>query len=285
MLNYLLLLVTTLLMSGQSVATKQYNKKRFNAPIIYTVMAALSALPVFIISSGFKLQFTLETLMYSAFFALAYASSLIGITVAIACGPLSISTVIQSYSLIIPTIYGIIFLEEPLKKTTVIGFVLLVISLFAVNYVKGNSNSKISLKWVLSIIIGFIGNGMCATVQKMQQVASGGKYKSELMIMALIIVCVALTVFSFFTEKKTVIPSIKGGWYWAAAYGIFNGIVNLLVLILGGRIPVSILFPVITAGGIVLSSALAIFFYKEKLSKIQLIGVLIGIISIIFLNI
>ncbi len=285
MINYLLLALTTVAMSGQAIATKQYNKKSFSAPIIYTVMSALSALPVFIISSGFKLQFNLETLVYSVFFALAYAAALIGITLAISWGPLSISTLIQSYSLIIPTIYGIVFLDEPIKQTTVIGFILLVISLFAVNYVKGNKQSKITLKWIIAIIICFVGNGMCSTVQKIQQEASGGKYKSELMIMALIIVGITLFAVSLFTEKKSITPSVKGGWYWAVICGIFNGVVNLLVMILGGKIAVSILFPVITAGGIVLSSALAIFFYKEKLSKIQLIGVLIGIISIVFLNI
>lgn len=283
-MNYFLMAVTTAAISAQSLTTKQYNKKT-NAPIIFTVMSAISALLVFLISSEFKLSFNFETLLYSLFFALCYSSALLGITVAIASGPLSISALIQSYALIIPTFYGILFLGEQVKTTTVIGFILLVISLFAVNYIKGDKNTqKISKKWIIAIIFAFIGNGMCSTVQKIQQVASGGKYKSELMIGALIITAIMLLPIAFFTEKNKIKTSVKKGWYWAAACGIANGIVNLLVMILGGKLPVSLLFPVISAGGIILSSAISLLFYKEKLTKIQLFGVAIGVVSIVFLN-
>lgn len=283
-MNYLLLAITTGALSAQSLTTKQYNKKN-NAPIIFTVMSAISALLVFLFSSSFKLQFNIETLLYSFFFAVCYSAALLGTTVAIASGPLSISALIQSYALIIPTFYGILFLNEPVKLTMITGFLLLVISLFAVNYIKGeNSSQKISKKWIIAIIFAFIGNGMCSTVQKIQQVASGGKYKNELMIGALIITALMLFPISLLSEKNKIKPSFKKGWFWAVACGIANGIVNLLVLILGGRIPVSLLFPIISAGSIILSSAISILIYKEKLTKIQLTGVAIGVVSIVFLN-
>lgn len=125
---------------------------------------------------------------------------------------------------------------------------------------------------------------MCSTVQKIQQVASEGKFKSELMIGALIITAVMLLPVTVYTEKDKIKNSVKKGWFWAAACGIANGIVNLLVMVLGGRLPISLLFPVISAGGIILSSTVSVLVYKEKLTKIQLAGVIIGIISIVFLN-
>ena len=284
-MNYFLLAITTIALSVQSVATKQYSKKETNAPIIYSIMSAISALIVFLVSSKFQLQFNGETLLYSLLFSVCYSSALLGTTIAIANGPLSITALIQSYSLIIPTLYGIVFLNEDIKKTMVVGLALLVISLFAVNYVKdSNGKQKISKKWIIAIIISFIGNGMCSTVQKMQQVAQGGEYKNELMIGALVIAALMLLPVSLFTEKNNVKISIKKGWILAIGCGLANGIVNLLVLILGGRIPVSLLFPVISAGGIILSSMVSVFGYKEKLTKIQLTGVVIGVISIVFLN-
>ena len=104
------------------------------------------------------------------------------------------------------------------------------------------------------------------------------------MIGALIITSLILLPISLYTEKGKIKPSVKKGWFWAAACGIANGIVNLLVMILGGKLPVSLLFPVISAGGIILSATISILFYKEKLTKTQLIGVAIGVISIVFLN-
>ena len=75
------------------------------------------------------------------------------------------------------------------------------------------------------------------------------------------------------TALKTAVPN-----------GVANGIVNLLVMVLTGAIPNAILFPSISAGGIVLSWILATFLYKEKLSRVQLAGYFIGVVSVIFLN-
>lgn len=284
-MNYFLLALTTAALSAQALSTKEYNKKQTNAPIVFTLLSTIFALVVFLFSSKFKLEFNGETLMYSFLFAICYATASLGITVAIASGPLSISSLIQSYSLIIPTFYGILFLNEAVKLTMLIGFLLLVISLFAVNYVKGNEEGqKISKKWIIAIIFTFIGNGMCSTVQKMQQIASGGKYKSEFMISALIIGSIMLLPIVLYSEKGKISISVKKGWFWAAVRGIANGVVNLLVMILGGKLPISLLFPVISAGSIILSSAISVIFYKEKLTKIQLAGVAIGVVSIVFLN-
>lgn len=283
-MNYLLLLITTMSLSAQSVFTKQYGKKNA-APIIYTVISAISALIFFVFSSGFDFIFNLETVGYAFLFALFYASSLLGLTVALNCGPLSISSLIHNYSLIIPTLFGMVFLSEPVKSTMVIGIVLLIASLFVVNYTRQTGAQMVfSKKWVIAIIFAFVGNGMCSTVQKIQQIASNGNFKSEFMISALTIAVIILLPISMVVEKGEIKSSLKKGCYLAAACGLANGIVNLLVMILGSRMSISLLFPVITAGSIILSSFASIFIFKEKLSTMRLIGVAIGVVAIVFLN-
>ena len=71
---------------------------------------------------------------------------------------------------------------------------------------------------------------------------------------------------------------------FGALRGVANGIVNLLVMVLTGVIPNAILFPSISAGGIVLGFLIAVVIYKERLSKKQLIGYAIGTISVVLLN-
>ena len=106
---------------------------------------------------------------------------------------------IMSYSLIIPTMYGIAFLKEPVRMSTYIGIALLMISLFMVNMKK--ENAKFSLVWIMWLIICFVGNGMCATVQKMQQLRFDGAYKSEFMIVALaVVIIISLAIYK---EKLT----------------------------------------------------------------------------------
>ena len=57
------------------------------------------------------------------------------------------------------------------------------------------------------------------------------------------------------------------------------------MLILTGLIPNSVLFPCISAGGIVLSLFTALFLFKEKLSAFQIVGYVLGLASVILLNI
>lgn len=42
--------------------------------------------------------------------------------------------------------------------------------------------------------------------------------------------------------------------------------------------------PLISAGGILVTFLVALAFYKEKFTKIQLIGYLCGVLSVVFLN-
>lgn len=90
---------------------------------------------------------------------------------------------------------------------------------------------------------------------------------------------------SFITERKALSVSIKKGWYLAAPQGIANGLTNMFVIMLNGMISASILFPVVSAGGVVASAAFGIFFFREKLSRLQTVGVIMGIVAIVLLNI
>ncbi len=284
-MNYILLALATFMVTAQNIFTKEYSRKGTNGPLIYSAMATVAALIVFVISGRFQFSFNSGLTVYALCFALAFSASLIGATVAIGCGPLSISNLIINYSLVIPALYGIIFLHEPVKLTMGIGFLLVLVSLALINIRKNEEKHRNwNMKWVISAGIAFIGNGMCSTVQRMQQIAFQGRYKSEFMIFSLAIVAAVLFISAGFRERKTIRLSIKAGWYLSVLYGICNGLTNLFVMILGNLVPLSLMFPVISAGSLVFSTGASIFIYKERLTMPQLLGVSLGICSVILLN-
>jgi drug/metabolite transporter (DMT)-like permease len=220
---------------------------------------------------------------YSLGFAAAYATGTVFFILAISCGPLSISSLMTSYSLIIPTLYGLVFLRDPISIGLIPGIILLLISLFLIN-VK-NEKVNISLKWVIYITLAFIGNGMCTVVQKMEQIRFEGKYKNEFMIVALITVAIFMTIMALIKERKSFKTNAKLAVLPAAASGLLNGTVNLFVMILSGSMPASLMFPLISAGGIILTFFVSTFLYKERLSPMQIIGVCVGVVSVVLLNI
>ena len=56
-------------------------------------------------------------------------------------------------------------------------------------------------------------------------------------------------------------------------------------MILSGKMPVSLMFPLISAGGLIVTYIVSRFFYKEKLTKIQFIGFIFGLMAVVFLNV
>ena len=283
MVNALLLMTIVIFVSVQSVMKKAYNEKVTGGAMSFSAASCVAALVVFLITSGGKLNFNSEFLIYSVLFAVSYSVTVVANLLSLEAGPLSLTCLVTSFSLIIPTLYGILALDEPVSTNLFIGLGLLVVALILIN-LEEKGEKKITAKWVLYVVLAFVGNGMCSTVQKVQQLNQAGLYKNEFMIVALVISAIAMGIFALCTEKKKVLPHLKAGFWLYTANGLANGITNFLVIFLSLRTPASVMFPVISAGGIVLTFLISLFFYKEKLSKWQILGSALGLVSVIFLN-
>ena len=282
MLNVIYLIAIILGVSGQNIVEKPYTQKTNGAGVyFFNTLLSATALLFFVVTSS-KLNFVLSFIPYSIGFAVSYAVASIFMILAIAYGSLSLTSLFISYSLMIPTFYGLI-IGDPIGKGFVLGMILLVISLFLTN--KSNDKEKISFKWIVFVFFSFVGNGMCTVVQKMQQIASNGEYKNEFMIVSLAIVTVVMLIMSILKERTEIKLYAKVGWHWALICGLLNGIVNLFVMILSGRMSVSLMFPLISAGGLIVTYLVSRFFYKEKLTKLQFVGFIFGLTAVVFLNI
>jgi len=282
-MNAIFLLIIIIGISAQHITTKAYNAK---AEGVYSFSTAksLAALIVFLITAGSNLTFSSESIIYSVAFAIAYGMTNIFTVLAIKTGPLSLTSLLGQYSLIIPTFYGLLILNESAGVALIIGIVLLLISLLLINIEGKKEEKKITLKWGIYVLLSFIGNGGCSTVQKIQQINCNGAYKNEFMIIALAISVITLLVCTLLTERKTMIHSFKKGLPYSSICGLANGAVNFFVLVLATRMPASVMFPIISAGGIVATALISIFVYREKLSLPQKIGMILGIAAVVVLS-
>jgi drug/metabolite transporter (DMT)-like permease len=270
--------------SIQSVAKKAFGLKCNGGVYSFSVGSVLAAIVVFLVTSGGKLAFSMNVFGYAVAFAIAYTVSLVSSMNAIKTGPLSLTSLLISYSLIIPTVFGLIVFNETLTVWILIGILLLLVSLFLINRESKTEEKKITLKWGIFALLAFLGNGACSTIQKMQQIYSGGQYKTEFMVIALAISATILAGFAATTEKKNAVVSLKKGAKYYLLCGLANGMVNFLVLVLSNRMPASVMFPIISAGGIVLAALVSIFVYKERLQPQQWAGMVLGTLALVALN-
>ena len=202
-------------------------------------------------------------------------------------GPLSLTALVMSYSLLIATLYGIFWQDEEVGKLTIIGLIFLAVSLFliAMKEKSETDTKKVSLKWAIFAVTALLTNGICTILQREQQIAFDGKYKSEFMIVALVGIFIVFLVIALLKEKQDVRICLKKGAGLMLLWGILNGAANLFVMMLSAkRVPASLMYPLISGGSIILTWITSRFFYKEKLTKPQNVGIVFGIAAVVLLN-
>ena len=283
MILYAILGITALTVTCQDIFKKKFNQKCNTGVFSFGGMISFFAM-LFFIAVNRDWSYSVSQLFYSFGFAVAYTTANLFAVLAIKYGSLAKTTLIVSCSLLIPSFYGIIFLGEPVGVKLVLGTVLLVVALIMINYEKDTSPT--SLKWAIFALLAFVGNGMCSVVQKIEQNTFGNEGQNVFMIVALAMVTVMLFVMSLASkeerrERKRV---LRVGWLWAALCGVCNGLCNYLVLYLNPRLPASVMFPVRSAGSVVLVFFYATLIQREKFNLRQKIGYAIGIVSIVLLN-
>lgn len=283
MLNVFYLISIILGISGQNIVKKPYTKKTNGGGVyFFNTLVSATALLFFALTSA-ELHFDFSIVPYAIGFAATYSVASIFSILAIANGSLSLTSLCTSFSLMIPTFYGLIFLKDAIGLGFVPGLILLAISLFLIN--KPDKNARVSVKWLIFVLLAFLGNGMCTVMQNMQQRAFVGAYKSEFMILSYAMVAAVMLSMALLKDRKNLKQHVKAGWYVAPICGALNGMVNLFVMILSARMAVSLMFPLISAGGLVVTYLVSRFVYKEKLTKLQFAGFVLGAAAVVLLNI
>ena len=283
-MSTLLLIICIFATSGQNIFKKQYNSKVKNGVFCFNAISSFFALLFFAVPALVKgFEFQIGLIGYSLAYAISYVVTLVCIYLAILWGGFGMTSLIYSYSTVIPTLYAILFLDEKMNLLIGVGFLALVISLFLTNTDRSVAD-KVTVKWVVVLLLAFLSNGMCAVTQNLQQIAFGGAYKNEFMVLALVIVEIVFWVLVLWKDKSFLKESFQKGLLPAAACGICNGATNLLVMFLLGMMASSILFPAISAGGIIISFVFSVLVYREPFGVRQGIGVTFGIVAMVLLN-
>ena len=281
-MQYLLLLGAVLSISVQDVMRKQYDLKAKTPNVfLFTAFSAMTALVFFAARAGFRLHFVPGLIPYAALFAVTYAGALIGAYLSVRFGSLALSALTNSYSLVIPALYGVFALGEKMSPMGICGIACLCVSLLLVHW----PSEKVRLSWkcAASLLLLFFANGVFGTVQKVQQLAYDGGYISEVMVMALGAAAVILLFCAVFSwkhgEKQLRIAALHG-----LPNGVANGCSNLLIMLLTGMIPNTVLYPTVSAGGIVMGCVVGMLVYKERPTGRQLAGFAMGAAAAVLLN-
>ena len=287
---YLYLASAVICVASISVCGAFFNKKASDlqdATPLYTLLLVGSAFLVWLILFAFDGAFNIKVIPYSLIFAIGYALCNAFLVKSLKTGPLALTSLILQLSLISATIWGFFFWNAKFSLLVAIGLVIVVLALWLCLYTgKQQNQNKFSWKWLVYVLIAFLGNSACTIVQRTQQTAFNGQYGNFFMMVAVGFSTLICLVTYLKSNKKDSVIMLKKSAYMPVSAGVLNVISNFCVILLAtSTLSPSIVYPVIAVGGLIITMLFSFLVFKEKMRWWQYVGIALGIIATGILNI
>ena len=219
---------------------------------------------------------SLYTLITALIFAVITTASQYFCLQALRCGPMSLTTFIQGSSLLLPTFFGFIFMNETASPLFWISLALLLLAMALVLVSKLES---VRMRWIVLSFATFLFTGGIGIMQSIHQ---SSQHSNEL-IPFLQIAFALCALFNLAGQLLVRKPNTRSFpirsriSVMAIGSGAAMGAVNLINLYLSGVMDKHIFFPIVNGGLIFLTAAAAVVFFKERLTRKQWIGLALGI--------
>ena len=276
-----------------------YSKKLSDGVAGYHLYNALTAIVcslTLLVLSGGKLSVSPFTVILAVIFGLVTVVQQVSNSAALASGPLAYTSVIGSMSTVITAFSGLIFFDESISVTQIIGIVLMMFCLVLSVKKDTADEKKAAARWLILCFITCFATGGIGILQKLHQ---SSDYKGELT--AFLIIAFAFSfVFSaaniaiiklkalksgkkskvVFLKKKPALPLLIAFFVVAGVGVALNNMINLY---LSGEVPSAIFFPIVNGGGLILTTLASVFFFRERLTKLQWVGIALGFVATLLL--
>ncbi len=266
----------------------RFGNKDFNTPgDLFFFNGGISIVWTIILSLWFLAEggnsITPTALIFGVIYGIILCTFLFFKMQSMAEGPVSLSTLIGSCAFVIATWFGVFYVPENISAFQIAGQILLFISLIlCVNPKK--SGEKLTGKWFIYSFCFFLAGGAVGIIYKVFAKSDAAGEYNGMMLTASVVSAVLFFVSGLLvnTFSKKEMPKIrKSALSYIILCGIVSSVYIRLNLSLSAVIPSAVFFPVSNGAMVILSTITGKLFFSEKLNKMQISGILVGLIAII----
>lgn len=292
-LEYSFLIIVLLLRLPQNIFSKKSSGMVSGAPAYFAYGAfryLLSGLLAFVMLAFSGLSgISLKAFGISTIGAIALGSSLFFGLEALKNGAMVLASLASSAGLLLPCIFGIFMFDEPMRPMQFVGiFILLFAGYLLAGYSK-KLTGKFTAKTLFLLIGSMLSNGMTMVAQKMFSKYLPDTSVSVFSFLAFGLVgvgmCVGLVPQLTKKESREKIAKLpKSLWFYGTGLSIILLTINQLCTIAAKDIPSAIMFPINDGGATIITAMTAAIFFKEKLTARCICGLILGIASLIVIN-
>lgn len=282
----LMILVYTL----QSFLTRLYSdhfpgKPSLAAPV-FTIVSGIAVVIASWAVSAFRFAISWQTLVFGAVGGIAMVVYNESIMKSVQRGPYSVMMVFQiSGAIIIPIFSAALIFGEPISAVQVICILTVLVSVYLVSKKDGEEKVQKGF-WVASFALG-IANGVYGSLLNVQQEVTGAGEKEEMLAVifgvAVIISATRLALQqkkNFFSVMKQ--TKVSAFYLLLCSAVVVAGLFLLTALI--GMMDLAILYTFDSSGMLVLSVIASCIFLKEKISRLNVIGLVTMCLALICMS-
>ena len=293
MKDYIFLIIILLLRVPQNFSSKKTSGLVTNSQsyFLYGTYSYILAglIPFAMLLFDGMSGFSLPAVGISALGAVSLAVSLFCSIEALKSGVMVLAAMAGSAGLLLPCIAGIFMFNEPMKPMQFIGIALLIFSgWLLIGYSKEQTGS-FTPRTLLLLIGSMLSNGSVMLAQKMFS-----KYLPDTSVSIFSFLTFGLIGIGMFIGLVPSLLSQSGRAKIAAVpkpvflYGTISSIIllaiNQLATLAGRNVPSAIMFPINDGGATIITAITAAIFFKEKLTVRSVCGLILGIGSLIVIN-
>lgn len=282
---YAFLIASAFLTAGQFIFLKLYQKAQgesvFGAALFSVFVGVTQMIFTFAIN-GFKMSFSVFSLVCALIMAaLVITSNVLGVRV-MKMGKLSVYTLfLMSGGMVIPFLYGVMFLNEQPKAIHFVSLLLIMISLFIPAFEKTGKKKSSKLFYALCCVL-FCVNGAVSSTIKTHQIGKNAVNTFEfLFLIAMFQTVISLIITFSSSTKETPLDVIKKKkpLLFGVGFGLVNGFASLLQFASASHINASVQYPILTGGSIVFSALLGYLVFKEKISRLTTLSIAVAFLA------
>lgn len=293
MKDYIFLIIILLLRVPQNFSSKKTSGLVTNSQSYFlygTYSYTLAGLIAFVmlLFDGMS-GFSLPAVGISALGAVSLAVSLFCSIEALKSGVMVLAAMAGSAGLLLPCIAGIFMFNEPMKPMQFIGIALLIFSGWLLIGYSKEQTGIFTPRTLLLLIGSMLSNGSVMLAQKMFS-----KYLPDTSVSIFSFLTFGLIGIGMFIGLVPSLLSQSGRAKIAAVpkpvflYGTISSIIllaiNQLATLAGRNVPSAIMFPINDGGATIITAITAAIFFKEKLTVRSVCGLILGIGSLIVIN-
>ena len=252
------------------------------------ISAALGLALIFIEGKGFQASpltviiatFSGITLFFSSFFS----------TYAMKSGTISLNSMFSTAGMLVPLIAGVFLFDQPIRPMQWAGVGVFMISAWLLIGSSRDIFNGFSIKTLFLLLGSMLANGGTMLAQQMFTAYVPDGNVTVFSFLSFGIIAILTFVTSFFmgkqreaagkTKDKLSRALIICAFFLASAVFVINQLATLSTALVS---PV-ILFTFINGGGTVISTIVAAIVYNERLTKKSVVGVILGIVSLVIVK-